>query len=167
MITASTWEGRELLGNQPWACLLIDSLFHYRGRTYLLQVIKGDFPHGVKKELGSNIEVWQKGFSHRRIRDARNFDVPVAYIRQNPVRRRWCEPSADYAYSPICGGFEWDKVARRLKPVASAAAVGAPEGEPSQGNRKRSDFKPNNIEYSPAESRYSRNTRPCQGSPPA
>jgi len=44
-----------------------------------------------KKELGSNMEVWQKGFSDHRIRDAGDYLQHVDYIRQNPVRKKLCD----------------------------------------------------------------------------
>ena len=93
MITSSTWGRRALFQKERWARLLIDTLYHYRGTAYLLhefvimpdhihvlltpqtslekavQFIKGSFSFRAKKELGSNMEVWQKGFSDHRIRD--------------------------------------------------------------------------------------------------
>jgi len=91
MVTSSTWERRALFRNVQWAKLLIDTICHYRGIAYLLhefvimpdhfhvlitpltslekaiQFIKGGFSFRAKKELGSNMEVWQKGFSDHRI----------------------------------------------------------------------------------------------------
>src|SRR6266567_4996286 len=91
MITSSTWGRRALFQKERWARLLIDTLYHYRGTAHLLhefvimpdhihvlltpqtslekavQFIKGSFSFRAKKELGSNMEVWQKGFSDNRI----------------------------------------------------------------------------------------------------
>ena len=90
--------------------LLIDTLYHYRGKAYLLHefVIMPDHIHVlltpndepgeggsvhqgrflVSSEEGtrSNMEVWQKGFSDHRIRDASDYRLHQIYIRQNPVR---------------------------------------------------------------------------------
>ncbi len=92
MVTTETWSRRDLFKNERWAKLLIDTLYHYRGQAYLLyefvvmpdhidallmpqtslekavQCIKGGFSFRAKKELGSNMEVWQKGFQDHRIR---------------------------------------------------------------------------------------------------
>ena len=115
MVTAATWGRRALFRAEPWARVFIDTLYHYRGAAYLLhgfvvmpdhvhvlitptcslekavQFIKGGFSYRVKKELSSNMEVWQKGFSDHRIRDAADFAQHVAYIHTNPVRKGWCE----------------------------------------------------------------------------
>ena len=161
MITTEAWQRRALFLNEPWAKVLIDTLYHYRGSAYLLhefvimpdhihvlitpsaslekavQFIKGGFSYGVKKELGSNMEVWQKGFQDHRIRDAADYDVHVNYIRQNPVRKQLCERAEGYPYSSAHVGFELDEVPQGLKPTALGAAAGAPEGAPFQNNVSR------------------------------
>jgi putative transposase len=136
--------------------LLIDTLYHYRGSAYLLhefvimpdhihvlitpltslekavQFIKGGFSYRAKKELGSNLEVWQKGFSDHRIRDASDYRLHAIYVRQNPVRKNLCEKAEDYPYSSAHAGLELDGVPQGLKPMGVGAAVGAPEGAPFQ-----------------------------------
>src|SRR5579864_9586334 len=111
MFTTSTWGRRELFRNERWANLLMDTIYHYRGYAYLLhefvimpdhlhaliapltsleksvQFIKGGFSYRVKKELGSNMEVWQKGFSDHRIRDADDYRLHVTYMHENPVKK--------------------------------------------------------------------------------
>jgi len=171
MVTTETWQRRALFRSELWARLLIDILYHYRGSTYLLhefvimpdhihvlitpntslekavQFIKGGFSYRSKKELGSSMEIWQKGFQDRRIRDAADYDVHLNYIRQNPVGKKLCERAEDYPYSSAHVGFELDKVPQGLKPIAIGAAVGAPEGAPLQSNSEQS-----NSERGPAES---------------
>jgi putative transposase len=156
MITTETWQRRALFRNEPWAKLLIDTLYHYRGSAYLLhefvimpehihllitpttslekaaQFIKGGFSYRAKKELGSNMEVWQTGFQDQRIRDAADYDAHVNYIRENPVRKHLCESPQDYPHSSAHSGFELDAVPLGLKPIALEAATGAPEGAPLQ-----------------------------------
>lgn len=141
MITSPTWGRRSLFSRDVWANLLIDTLYHYRGSAYLLhefvvmpdhihvlltpitslekaiQFIKGGFSYSAKKELGSNMEVWQKGFSDHRIRDASDYRLHRVYIRQNPVRKHLCERAEDYPYSSARLGFELDPVPQGLKPV--------------------------------------------------
>ena len=53
-----------------------------------VQFVKGGFSHRVKKELGSGAEVWRRGFSDHRIRDAEDFERHGEYVRMNPVRAR-------------------------------------------------------------------------------
>ena len=156
MITTETWQRRALFRNESWAKLFVDTLYHYRGAAYLLhefvimpdhihvlitpvtslekaiQFIKGGFSYRAKKELGSNMEIWQKSFQDQRIRDAADYDVHRNYIHQNPVRQRLCERAGEYPYSSAHAGFELDESPQGLKPIALGAAVGAPEGVPFQ-----------------------------------
>ncbi len=156
MITTETWQRRALFRSELWARLLIDILYHYRGSAYLLhefvimpdhihvlitpvtslekavQFIKGGFSYRAKKELGSNMEIWQKGFQDQRIRDAADYDSHRNYISQNPVRKHLCERVEDYPYSSAHAGFDLDEVPQGLKPIALGAVAGAPEGAPFQ-----------------------------------
>ncbi len=157
MVTSSTWERRSLFQAEPWARLLIGTLYHYRGTAYLLhefvimpdhfhalispqtslekavQFIKGGFSYRAKKELGSNMEVWQKGFQDHRIRDASDYAVHVAYIRHNPVKERFCERPDEFPYSSAHTGFELDAVPQGLKPQVLGEPVAARlEGVPFQ-----------------------------------
>jgi putative transposase len=163
MMTTDAWGRRELFRNERWARLLIDTLYHYRGMEYLVhefvimpdhihvlltpltslekavQFIKGGFSYRAKKELDSNMEIWQKGFSDHRIRDVNDYGIHVTYIRQNPVRKRLCERAEDFPYSSAYVGFELD-VAPQTRPNGAAKAApfqnksphGAPEGAPLQ-----------------------------------
>ena len=162
MVTTSTWGRRALFRTEPWAKLLIDTLYHYRGSAYLLhefvvmpdhlhvlftpltslekavQFIKGGFSFRAKKELASNMEIWQKGFSDHRIRDADDCRLHVIYVHENPVKKGLCEKAEDYPFSSAHAGFDLDDVPQGLKPRVLAAAVGAPEGAPFQSHRSRS-----------------------------
>jgi len=172
MITSRTWGSRTLFSREVWAQLLIDTLYHYRGSAYLLhefvvmpdhihvlltpntslekavQFIKGGFSYRAKKELGSNLEVWQKGFSDHRIRDDIDYRIHQIYVQENPVRKHLCERAEEYPYSSARPGFELDpppqglKPSDLLKPQAARLegvpfqndAFGAPEGVPFQSN---------------------------------
>jgi putative transposase len=159
MITSSTWGRRSLFGREPWARLLIDTLYHYRGTAYLLhefvvmpdhihvilapltslekavQFIKGGFSYRAKKELGSNMEVWQKGFSDHRIRDVEDYLKHVSYVRENPVRKHLCERAEDFPFSSAFPGFELDPVPQGLKPpVLTRPDAARLEGAPFQNN---------------------------------
>ena len=157
MVTTDTWGRRELFRNERWAKLLIDTFYHYRGTAYLLhefiimpdhihvlltplasleravQFIKGGFSYRAKKELASNMEVWQKGFSDHRIRDASDYRIHVTYIWQNPVRKRLCARAAEFPYSSASSGFDLDPVPLGLKPESIEALDAARlEGAPFQ-----------------------------------
>jgi len=130
MVTTSTWERRVLFRNERWARLLLDTLYHYRGSAYLLhefvimpdhfhvlltplttlekavQFTKGGFSYRAKKELGSNMEVLQKGFQDHRIRDAGDYDVHRTYILENPVTEHLCEKAEEFPYSSVAGAPE-------------------------------------------------------------
>jgi putative transposase len=178
MATSATWERRSLFRNERWALLLIDTLYHYRGSAYLLhefvimpdhvhilltpktslekavQFIKGGFSYRAKRELGSSMEVWQKGFSDHRILDAGDYLRHVDYIRQNPVRKNLCGRAEEYPYSSAAAGIQLDRVPQGLKPVLLEGSNGAPEGAPFQ-NRKPSGA----AEAAPLQS------KPDQGKP--
>jgi putative transposase len=82
-----------------------------------VQFIKGGFSYRAKQELDSNLEVWQKGFSDHRIRDASDYRLHQIYVQQNPVRKHLCEVAGEYPYSSGCVGFELDPVPQGLKPI--------------------------------------------------
>jgi putative transposase len=159
MVTTENWGRRALFRADPWARLLIDTLYCYRGTAYLLhavvvmpdhihllitpktslekavQFIKGGFSYRAKKELGPSIEIWQKGFSDHRIRDAEDCARHVLYIHENPVRKYLCHVAEEYPYSSAHRGFELDEVPQGLKPLNLGAAAGAPEGAPLQTSK--------------------------------
>jgi len=141
MVTTSTRGRRGLFRNERWAKSLIDTLYHDRATAYLLhefvimpdhvhalltpltslekavQLVEGGFSYRMKEELGSNMEVWQKGFSDHRIRDASDYSLHVAYIRNNPARERFCEHPEEFPYSSAHPGFELDPSPQGLKPL--------------------------------------------------
>jgi len=158
MVTTDTWARRDLFRNERWANLLIDTIYHYRESAYLLhefvimpdhlnvlmtpltslekavQFIKGGFSYRAKKELGSNMEIWQTGFSDHRIRDASDYRLHAIYIRQNPLRKHLCEQPEQYPYSSASGRFELDDVPQGLKPGSIERFDGAAKAAPFQSN---------------------------------
>src|SRR3954467_14188466 len=122
MVTSSTWERRSLFHVDRWAELFINTIYHYRGDAYALhefvlmpehfhllitptitleravQYIKGGFSFRAKQELGSNMEVWQKGFQDHRIRDASDYAIHRGYIHVNPVKRGLCNDPRAYRW---------------------------------------------------------------------
>lgn len=157
MVTSSTWGRRSLFQVDRWAELFINTLNHYRSSAYDLhefvlmpdhfhllitprisleravQYIKGGFSFRAKKELGSNMEVWQVGFQDHRIRDASDYTIHVDYIYQNPVRKRLCSVASEYPWSSAYPGFELDDVPQGLKPrEEGSSGVGAAKAAPFQ-----------------------------------
>jgi len=162
MITFATWGRRSLFQRECWAKLLIDTLYHYRGAAYLLhefvvmpdhihvlltpktslekavQFIKGGFSYRAKKELGSNMEIWQRGFSDHRVRDFGDYQQHIVYIRQNPVRKRLSERAEGYPYSSASAGIELDPIPQGLKPESFVEPITARlEAAPFQNNGSR------------------------------
>jgi len=156
MVTSEAWGRRDLFKREPWAKLFIDTMYHYRGSSYLLhefvlmpdhfhllitpvgsleravQFVKGGFSFRAKKELGSNMEVWQKGFSDHRIRDAEDYERHVQYIHLNPLRKHLCEKPGEYPYSSAYPGSEVDAPPQGLEPSSSFNLDGAAEAAPLQ-----------------------------------
>ena len=183
MITTATWGRRSLFRVDRWALLMIDTLYHYRSSAYQLhefvimpdhihvlltpntsleraiQFIKGGFSFRAKKELGSNMEVWQKGFSDHRIRDAEDYLRHVSYMRQNPVRKYFCEQANKFPYSSAHAGFDLDPVPQGLKPNDPIASNGAPEGAPFQSRQGDSQTHPADSQSRPAASAKKAATR--------
>jgi putative transposase len=135
-ITTQTWERRDLFHSERLARLFLETLYHYRSESkYLLhefvlmpnhlhllitpsgitleralQLIKGGFSHRASKEVSPNLEVWQRGFTDHRIRDAEDYAKHRRYILQNPVEARLRERAEDYPYCSAAPGFELDPV---------------------------------------------------------
>ena len=158
-VTAKTWESRALFRADPWARLFFHNLLSHR-ESYLLhefvlmpdhfhllitphvalerslQFIKGGFSFRAKKELGSNAEIWQRGFSDHRIRDAQDYDKHLHYIYLNPVKKSLCEAPSGYRYSSAYPAWKLDPIPQGLKPgVAVEVSSGTAEAGPFQ-NRK-------------------------------
>src|SRR3974390_755532 len=125
-VTATTWERRALFKSERWARLFMKTLHSYRGRAdslheYVLmpehfhilvtplvarggavQFIRGGFSFRAKRELKSSMEVWQRGFSDHRIRDAEDYVRHIDYIFLNPVGRNLATSAGE---SPYCSRF--------------------------------------------------------------
>ena len=70
----------------------------------------------MKKELGLNIAIGERGYVDHRIRDAADYQAHVHYIHHNPVAARKAHRAEDYAYSSAYPGFEPDPCPQGLKP---------------------------------------------------
>ena len=156
-VTASTWQRRALFKSAQWAELFLETLHSYRGKGYLLheyvlmpdhfhilitpeatleravQFIRGGFSFRAKKELGSSMEVWQRGFSDHRIRDWQDFEIHTGYIYRNPVGKSLVESATDYPYCSAFPGSRKDEVPQWLKPIEELMG-GPAEAVPFQNN---------------------------------
>jgi putative transposase len=164
-VTSKTWEGRSLFCAEPMARLFFQTLLSYRGDAYLLhefvlmpdhfhlllsplkalertvQLIKGGFSFRAKKELGSNAEIWQRGFSDHRIRDWEDFEKHAHYIYLNPVKKKLCEKPEEYRFSSAFSGWKLDPIPQWLKPPHKSQPAGTAEAVPFQnrGNGSASE----------------------------
>jgi REP-associated tyrosine transposase len=125
LVTSSTWERRSLFQSERMARLFLDVLSGYRAQErYLLhefvlmpdhfhalisllpgmsveravQLIEGGFSYRVKKELGFQGEVWQRGFSDEFIVNAAGYRARCAYVRRNPLRAGLVRVAEEYPY---------------------------------------------------------------------
>ena len=73
-----------------------------------MQLIKGGFSHECGSEFGRNKEVWQRGFTDHRIRDAVDFELHRGYIHRNPVKRELVQNPTEYRYCSAYPGFRLD-----------------------------------------------------------
>jgi putative transposase len=77
-----------------------------------IQFIKGGFSHALGTELGRKGEVWQRGFTDHRIRNAADFDAHRIYIHENPMKRGLVsglvKGASDYRYCSAYPGFKLD-----------------------------------------------------------
>jgi putative transposase len=130
-VTFSTFQRRRLFVVESYARLFLKTLYGYRrqGRFALhafvlmpdhahllitpvadmtlervMQLIKGGYSHAVGVEI-SRREIWQKGFTDHRIRDAQDFAGHLLYIHQNPVMGRLVERAEAYRYCSAFPGF--------------------------------------------------------------
>ena len=98
-----------------------------------MQLIKGGYFHAVGIEI-SRREIWQKGFTDHRIRDAQDFAGHRIYIHQNPVGGKILGNPAEYRYCSAYPGFKLMCGPQRLKP----SSVSEPEWHDSKSCPSRS-----------------------------
>jgi len=135
-VTFSTWQRRRLFVVESYARLFLKTMYGYRrdGKFQLhafvlmpehvhllltpahdvtleraIQLIKGGYSHAFGLAFGKHKEVWQRGFTDHRIRNAVDFENHRAYIHENPVARGFVEKASDYRYSSAYPGFKLDE----------------------------------------------------------
>ena len=142
-VTFSTWQRTRLFVVERYTRLFLKTLYGYeRHGSFQLhafvvmpehvhvlitpnttleravQLIKGGYSHAFGSELGRHKEVWQRGFTDHRIRDAADFELHRSYIHQNPVKRGLVQNAFEYKYCSAFPGFRLDEW-----PSAAKAAV--------------------------------------------
>ena len=139
MIASATGGRRLLFQRENRARLLLDTIGHDRASACLQQeflvmpghfhvlltpktslekavpFIQGGFWYRAKKELGSSMQVWQKGFFAHRLSDTEDYRQPVLHVRQNPVRKRRCQAADEFPHSSPQAGFEFHPLSQGLK----------------------------------------------------
>jgi putative transposase len=145
-ITASSFQKQNLFQADRMANLFMGVLLGYRAQgKYLLhefvlmpnhfhllitptqtlerglQLIKGGFSFRAKKEIGFTVDIWEKSFHDRRVRDWEEYCAFRRYIHENPVKRRLAATPEEYPYSSARPGVVLDAAPQRLKPTALSA----------------------------------------------
>jgi putative transposase len=147
-VTFLTWQRRGLFVVEPYVRLFLRTLYGYRrqGKFLLhafvlmpehvhllltpatdvtleraIQLVKGGYSRafGVVFRRG---EVWQRGFTDHRIRDAEDFIVHRDYIHQNPVKRGLVETAREYRYCSAFPGFKLDQRTSAAEAGSSSVA---------------------------------------------
>jgi putative transposase len=85
-----------------------------------VQFIKGGFSHRARA-ISGNLEIWQVGFSDRRVRSLGEYNALREYIRSNPVKARLCAYSGDFPYSSVRYQSCLDALPAALKGEGEAA----------------------------------------------
>jgi putative transposase len=141
-ITTSTFEKRFLLQGSIMAGLFLETMFRYRDESKFLvhafvvmpnhfhglltpsedltlermvQLIKGGFSYRAKHELHKTYQVWQRGFTDRRVRDRVEYLRFENYIHQNPVKAKLVLNAAEFPYCSLNPEYKLDSVPSYLR----------------------------------------------------
>jgi putative transposase len=152
-------------------------LEHYRGDSYLLhayvimpdhfhliispetslerarQNIKGGFSFRAKSAFDWRHDIWQPGFSDHRVRDAKDWDCHIAYMKHNPVKNKLCSCSEEYRYLAA----NLDPIPQRLKPLGLTRPDGEAKAPPLQEPHAVTRTKPVMSEHPRSTTRISAN----------
>jgi putative transposase len=79
------------------------------------QFVKGNFSIRAGRELGFKGEIWQEGFKHHRIMDARDYENHRLYIWNNPVKASLVKRPEDWPYSSAKPTIEIDPAPLHLR----------------------------------------------------
>ena len=79
------------------------------------QFVKGNFSIRAGRELNFKREIWQGGFKHHRIMDARDYENHRSYIWNNPVKAGLVARPEDWPYSSCKPTIKIDPVPLHLR----------------------------------------------------
>src|SRR4051794_17967683 len=88
---------------------------------HAMQFIKGGYSHRLNSELGKKFEVWQRGFTDRRIRNRSEYDGFREYITHEPSGRWAGQPARRVSVFVGPPGIQIGSgsgLPQRLKPLA-------------------------------------------------
>ena len=87
-----------------------------------VQLIKGGSSHEIHKQRENSVKIWQEGFHDWTIRDARDWESKMEYIRTNPVRARLADKPEDWPFSSASGRYTLDEIPERYVGASGAKA---------------------------------------------
>ena len=91
-----------------------------------VQFIKGGFSFRAKKELESNMEIWQTGFSDHRIQGCCDYQNHVGvHLTATQSAGNWSSEPRRYPYCSAFPGSLKDEVPQWLKPLIAEQPFGA------------------------------------------
>jgi len=90
-----------------------------------MQLIKGGSSYEIHKQRQNRLEIWQPGFHEQTVRDARDFQCKVEYIRMNPVEAKLVETPEQWPSSSAGSRFKLDEIPKGLASGAKAPEAGA------------------------------------------
>ena len=134
-VTFSTWQRTRLFVVEAYAKLFLKTVYGYNRQGLfqlhafvlmpehvhllltpaqditperVMQFDQGGDSHSFGSQFGRKKDVWQRGFTDHRIRDAHDFAAHREYIHQNPLKRRLVENAEEYRYCSAFPGFRLD-----------------------------------------------------------
>jgi putative transposase len=147
-VTTKAWQSHAIFQVPETAQILIECMLGYQDKgAYLLhefvvmpnhlhllltpsvdtsleramQLIKGGSSHEIHIRRGQKAPIWQSGFHEQTVRDARDYESKVEYIRMNPVHRHLVERPEDWPYGSGSLQFRLDPAPEQFKGAASGA----------------------------------------------
>jgi REP-associated tyrosine transposase len=147
-VTTKTWANRSVFQVHETARIVIETMLRHRDAgAYLLhefvvmpdhlhllltpsetttlekamQLIKGGSSYEIHKRRGNRMEIWQPGFHEQTVRDARDLQSKVQYVRMNPVVAKLVGTAEEWPYSSARAEFRMDDL-----PAGMASGAKAP-----------------------------------------
>ena len=84
-----------------------------------MQLIKGGSSREIHLKRGHKMKIWQPGFHEWTVREGRDYETKLHYIRTNPVKRGLVESPELWPFGSVSGKFQLDLAPQGLKPTVS------------------------------------------------